>query len=95
MMILKLNVRSRAPTQHLRHSLADKVVFDSESMSSAPKRKWRKRKDGGEEGASKYFKISDLFGKPPTADSDTKVSCVLDLAIVSLLFKDEVTFPTS
>ena len=54
-----------------------------------------KKKRCLEEGASKYLKISDLFGKPPTADSDTKVSCVLDLAIVSLLFKDEVTFPTS
>ena len=63
------------PTQHLRHSLADKVVFESESMSSAPKRKGgREGKKGLEEGASKYAKISDLFGKPPTVDSDKKVS---------------------
>ena len=45
-----------------------------------------------EEGASKYAKISDLFGKPPTGDSDTKVNCGVDLANVSLLFTDEVTF---
>ena len=65
------------PTQHLRHWLADKVVFESESMSSAPKRKGgrEKKKRCLEEGASKYAKISDLFGKPPTVDSDKKVSC--------------------
>ena len=54
-----------------------------------------KKKRFLEEGASKYLKISDLFGKPPTGDSDTKVSCCVDLANVSLLFTDEVTFPTS
>ena len=47
MMILKLNVCSRAPTQHLRHSLADKVVFKSKSMSSAPKRKGEAEKLSG------------------------------------------------
>ena len=89
------------PTQHLRHSLADKVVFESESMSSAPKRKGgaeklrEKKKRCLEEGASKYLKNSDLFGKPPTGDSDTKVSCGVDLANVSLLFTDEVTFTTN
>ena len=50
-------------------------------MSSAPKRKGgaeklsEKKKRCLEEGASKYAKISDLFGKPPTVDSDKKVSC--------------------
>ena len=69
------------PTQHLRHSLADEVVFESESMSPAPKRKGgpenlkEKKKICLEEGASKCLKISHLFGKPPTGDSDTMVSC--------------------
>ena len=47
-----------------------------ESMSSAPKRKGgrEQKKRCLEEGASKYAKISDLFGKPPTVDSDKKVS---------------------
>jgi len=59
---------------------ADKVVFESESMS-APKRKGgaeklrEKKKRYLEEGASKCLKISHLFGKPPTGDSDTMVSC--------------------
>ena len=61
-------------------SRADKVVFESESMS-APKRKGgaeklsEKNKRYLEEGASKCLKISNLFGKPPIADSDTMVSC--------------------
>ena len=85
----------------MRHWLADKVVFESESMSSAPKRKGgaeklrEKKKRCLEEGASKYLKISDLFGKPPTGDSDTKVNCGVDLVNLSLLFTDEVMFPTS
>ena len=70
-------------------------------MSSAPKPKGGAEKLREinkrclEEGASKYLRISDLFGKPQTSDSDTKVSCGVDLANVSLLFTDEVTFPTS
>ena len=69
------------PTQNLHHLLADKVVFESESMSSAPKPKGGAEKLREinkrclEEGASKYLRISDLFGKPPTVDSDKKVSC--------------------
>ena len=77
------------PTQHLRDSLADKVVFASESMSLAPKRKGgaeklrEKKKRCLQEGASKCLKISDLFGKAPTGDSDTKANCGVDLACFS------------
>ena len=52
----------------------------------------RKRKDVCRK---ECLKISDLFGKAPTGDSDTKANCGVDLANVSLLFTDEVTFPTS
>ena len=81
----------------MRHSLADKVVFKSKSMSSAPKRKGEAEKLSGkkkrclQEGMFKNL----LFGKAPTGDSDTKANCGVDLANFSLLFTDEVTFPTS